>query len=110
MEAADAIKQAEQAAEQQKQAGARKVDDMAKAVHGAAEELQQQMPRAAELADAAASHLEKGADALRERNVHELMNSFRDFGRKEPLALFAGAVIAGFAFSRFVKSSAEEPR
>jgi hypothetical protein len=110
MEAADAIKQAEQAAEQQKQAGARKADDMAKAVHGAAEQLQQQMPRAAEFANAAASQLERGADALRERNVGDLVNTFRDFGRKEPLALFGGAVLAGFAFSRFFKSSTQNPR
>src|SRR5438309_300275 len=106
METADAITQAEQAAEQQKKAGANKVDDMAKAVHGAADELQRQMPKAAEFAHAAAAQLEKGADALRERNIRDLMNTFSEFSRKEPLALFGSAVIAGFAFSRFVKSSA----
>jgi hypothetical protein len=107
MQAADAITEAEQAAERKKQTGANRVDEMAKAVHGAADELAQQLPKAAEFVHAAASRLEEGAGALRRRSAEDLMRTLNDFGRKEPLAIFGGAVIAGFAISRFLKSSAD---
>ncbi len=106
----DAVTHAEEVAEQQKKAGASQIDAMAKAVHGAADELEQQMPKAAEFVHAAASRIEQGADALREHNIQDLMNTFNNFGRKEPLAMFGGAVLAGFAISRFLKSSADSSR
>ncbi len=107
---ADAASQAEEIAERQKEAGAARVDEMARAVHSAADELGKQMPQASELVHAAASRLEQGAEALRERNLRELVETFRDTGRKEPLALFGGAVVAGFAVSRFLKSSSTSAR
>ena len=103
------IDQAEQIAEQQKQSGADQIDEMAKAVHCAADELHGRMPRAAEYVHAAASRLEQGADALRERSIKDLVNGFDDFGRKAPLALFGATLVAGFAISRFLKSSADQP-
>jgi len=102
---ADAVSQAEEVAERQKRAGADRVDEMAKAVHGAADELGKQMPQAAELVHAAASRIEQGAEAVRERNLGDLMGTINDMGRREPLALLGGAVVAGFAISRFLKSS-----
>lgn len=104
---ADVVSHVEEAAERQKNAGAERVDGMAKAVHAAAEEIGKEMPQAADLMHAAASRAEQGAEALRERNVRDLMGTFSDMGRKEPLALFGGAVVAGFAISRFLKSSSE---
>src|SRR5437763_914118 len=59
---------------------------------------------------AAASRLEEGASALRQRSIGDLMNTFTDLGKMEPLALFGGAVLAGFAISRFLKSSADNSR
>ncbi|KRR27593.1 hypothetical protein [Bradyrhizobium retamae] len=99
--------EAEQVAERKKQTGANQVEEMAKAVHGAAEELGQQLPKAAEFVHAAASRLEEGAGALRQRNVEDMIRTFNDFWRKEPLAVFGGAVLAGFAISRFLKSSVD---
>ena len=110
MQAADAINEAEQLTERQKQAGASQFDVTANAVHDAADELEQQMPKAAEFVHAAASRIEEGASALRERSIGDLINTFTDFGKKEPLALFGGAVLAGFAISRFLKSSADNSR
>ena len=106
----DAVDMAEDVADRQKAAGAERVDDMAKAVHGAADELGKEMPGAAELVHAAASRLEQGAEALRERNIRDLMGTFNDMGRKQPLALFGGAVLAGFAVSRFLKTSSSGSR
>jgi len=109
MEAADAIKQAEHIAQQQKQSGADQIDSVAKAVHGAADQLEQEMPKAAEFVHAAASRLEQGAGALREHSIGDLVARFNEFGRKEPLTLFGGALLAGIAISRFLKSSAGNP-
>jgi len=107
MSAPDAISQAEQLAEQQRQAGANQIDGIAKAVHGAADQLEQQMPQAAELVHAAASRLEQGAGALRERSIGDLVAGFNEFGRRDPLALLGGAALAGFAISRFLRSSGD---
>jgi len=104
----DTIEQAEQISEQKKQAGAQQINDMAKAVHNAADELTEQMPKAAELVHGAASRLEQGAGALRERSIGELVNGLTDFGRKDPLAFFGSAMVAGFAISRFLKSSTDQ--
>jgi hypothetical protein len=110
MQAADPVTQAEGIVDRQKQAGASQAEQMAKAVHGAADELQEQMPKAAELVHAAAAQLDKGADVLRKGSLADLVTGFNDFGRKEPLALFGAAVMAGFAASRFLKSSADKSR
>lgn len=75
---ADAASQAEETAERQKTAGAERVDEIAKAVYSAADEIGRQMPEAAELVHAAASKLEQGAEAVRERNLSDLMGTFND--------------------------------
>jgi len=106
----EAVSQAEDIAERQKSAGAEKVDEVAKAIHSAADELGKEMPQAARLVHAAASRLEQGAGALRERNLRDLVTTVSDMGRKEPLTLFGGAVVAGFTISRFLKSSSDRSR
>ncbi|WP_407168695.1 phage holin family protein [Bradyrhizobium sp. ORS 111] len=68
-----------------------------------------EMPQAAELVHAAASRLEQGTEAVRERNIRDRMGTLNDMGRREPLALLGGAVVAGFAISRFLKSSSSAP-
>jgi hypothetical protein len=105
--AAEPMKQkAHDVAEQQKKAGAEWIVDVAGAIHGAAHELESQMPPAAGYIHDAASRLEGAAAALREHSIDDLMHSFGDFARRQPLALFGGAMLAGFAMSRFLKSSA----
>ena len=110
MQSADPVAQWEKVAEQQKQAGADQIDEMSKAVHSAADQLAQQMPEAAGFVHAAATRLERGAGALRERNMGDLMAGFNELGRKDPLALLGGAMLAGLAISRFLKSSADSSR
>jgi hypothetical protein len=65
------------------------------------------MPQAATFVHDAATRLEGAAASLRERSVDDLLRSFNNFARSQPAALFGGAVLAGFALSRFLKSSAE---
>ena len=65
------------------------------------------MPQAAGVIHDAAAKLEGAAASLRERSIDELVGSFSKFARKQPAAFFGGPVLAGFALSRFLKSSAE---
>jgi hypothetical protein len=108
MQAADVIAEAESRTERPKRVAADQAVQMATAVHKAADQLQDQMPKAAELVHAAASRLEQGAENLRNQGVGELAQQFNALGRREPLALFGAAIAAGFAASRFFKSSADK--
>ncbi len=105
--AADAVKEsARKAAEQQKTAGADQIGGVAHAVEAAANELQGKMPQAAEYVRGVAGQLDSLAATMRERSVDDLIAQSADFARKQPAAFFAGTVAVGFAFSRFLKSSA----
>jgi len=98
-------RRARQLAEQQKAAGAETIGGLAGAVHGAARELESQIPQAASYVHDAAARLEDAALQLRQRSLDELASSLGKFARTQPAAFFGGAVLAGFAISRFLKSS-----
>jgi hypothetical protein len=93
--------------EQQKHAGADQVDTFARAVHRAAQELESDMPKAAGYIHDAAARLDEASSRLRERSMDQLMASIGDFARAQPAAFFGGAIVAGFAISRFLKSSGD---
>jgi hypothetical protein len=91
------------------EAKAKSVDQMAgvsRAVHSAADELGRELPRAAGYIHSVADGLENASSALRERSVEDLVSTFNGFARRQPAAAFAGSVLAGFALSRFLRSSA----
>ena len=96
---------AERAAERQKALGADQLAVVAGAVHRAAGALQQDMPAVASYVDEAAAQIERAAGRLRERGVPSLLREVSDFGRRRPVALLAGSVLAGLAVARFLKSS-----
>jgi hypothetical protein len=105
--AAETVKsKARDFAEQQKSAGADQISGVADAMGAAADELQGQMPLAAEYIDDVAGRLGTMASALRERSVDDMLANVADFARKQPALFFAGAIATGFALSRFAKSSA----
>jgi hypothetical protein len=93
-------------AEQQKDSGAEQIGGIARAVHGAAGELERELPHAAAYVHDAADRIDRAASALREHNVDDLFRSLSDFARRQPATFFGSAVFAGFAISRFLKSSA----
>ena len=71
-----------------------------------ADELEKELPQAASYVHEAADRFERAASALRERSVDDLFRSVSDFARNQPATFFGSAVVAGFALSRFLKSSA----
>jgi hypothetical protein len=94
-------------AEQQRDLAAEKVSEVAQAVQTAARDIEQQMPQASGFVHDAAEKLQDAASMLRERSVDDLMEGLNKFARQQPVIFFGGAVFAGFALSRFLKSSAE---
>ena len=93
--------------DQQKALGAEQIRGVARAVHGAAREFEAQMPGVAQSAHSAAAKLEEASSSLHEASTADLLAATRQFAREQPLVFFGGAVLAGFALSRFLKSSAE---
>ena len=95
-------------AEEQQRAGAEQADGFARAIHRAADELQGTSPQIARHVHEAASSLDGLGRALRERNPGELVGGVEGLARRQPVAFFGAAVLAGFALARFAKSSAED--
>ena len=91
---------------EQKAAGADYLGTVAQAVQRAAREFEGDVPQAADYIRQAAGQIETFADAVRQRNMSELVGEVRDFARRQPTLFFGGAVILGFAALRFFKSSA----
>ena len=99
--------EARRIASQQKEAGADRLGEMAGAVHGAARTLETGMPQVASYVHGAAAQLEDAAKTLRHRSVDELIDGIGSFARAQPAVFFAGAVLAGLALTRFLKSSGQ---
>ena len=89
----------------QKCSGTQHLQEIARAAHRAADELQEDMPQAAGCIHEAAQSVEQVASNLRARSISELMGMADGFARRQPVAFFGGAVLAGFVLSRFLKSS-----
>jgi adenylosuccinate lyase len=104
--AAEAIRgTAEDFAEQRKREGAERIKGLGRAVHGAADEIGKEIPQAADYVHSAADRLERAADELRNRSIEDLIGTLTRFARQQPAAAFAGAVLAGFVLSRFLKTA-----
>lgn len=103
--AADATGRVTSAMNEQKSAGADYLSTLAQSVQRAAGEFQRDVPQAAQYIRHAAGQIEGVANAVRQRNMRELVGEVQDFARRQPTLFFGGAVILGFAALRFFKSS-----
>jgi len=104
--AAQAVKdKAREVAEEQKSAGAARIDSIGRAVHEAADELGKEIPVGASYIHSAADSLQSASQRLRESSVGDLASRLDGFARQQPAIAFAGSVLAGLALSRFLKSS-----
>ena len=81
----------------------------ARAMHTAARELDSQSSASAQRVHRAANQIESFSDSIRDRSIGELLSAASDMARRQPTAFVTGAVIAGFALSRFLKSSSTTP-
>ena len=90
----------------QKTAGADHLSGLAKAAQTAAGDLDDKNPQVARLVRDAAASVDKFAGDLRTRDVRDVLGSVTDFARQQPVAFFAGSILAGFVLARFLKSEA----
>jgi hypothetical protein len=105
-----AAERARSLAEEGKETAAKQLGGIATAIRGAAREFERQMPQGADVIRSAAASLESGAERLRQRSVDEWLQAANRVARNEPVALFGGALLAGFALSRFFNSSRPSTR
>ncbi|MGG5808558.1 hypothetical protein [Falsiroseomonas sp. CW058] len=96
---------AEGIAEQGKRSTAEQAEGLARAVHRAAEELEGATPQLASIVHDAAGTIDGMARSLRESSPGDLIQGVQDFARRQPLAFFGAAVLAGFALARFARAS-----
>ncbi|WP_131195728.1 hypothetical protein [Lichenihabitans psoromatis] len=104
--ASDARGKLSEIVDDQKSAGAEHLSRFAKAAQSAAGELDEKNPQVARLVRDAASSIDRFADDLQHRDLRDVLEQVTTFARKQPVAFFAGSVLAGFALARFLKSDA----
>jgi gas vesicle protein len=92
----------------QKNAGADYVSNIADTVRRVSYEFDGQIPQAGFYIRKAATQIDSVSEALRTRDISELMGDVQNFARQQPAAFFGAAVLAGFAAVRFFKSAPEE--
>jgi hypothetical protein len=103
---ADMRHRARSVAMDQKDAAAGRMTGVARALRGASDDLRDQgQPMIAEYSRHLAEGLESMADSLTRRDLDDLVGSVENFARARPAAFLGGAVVAGFALARFMKSS-----
>lgn len=90
--------------DQQKVAGADQLSGIAKAVQTAATDLQDKSPQVARLVGDAASSVDRFAGDLRSRDLRDVLDQVGGFARQQPMAFFAGSVVAGLLLARFLRS------
>ena len=93
--------------EDQKRRGLEAVRSFAGAVDTAAQELEQQSPQVARYVRDAAESLQSLTRNIEGRNLNDLVRNATDLARSNPTLFMVGAVAAGFAIARFMKSSAQ---
>jgi ElaB/YqjD/DUF883 family membrane-anchored ribosome-binding protein len=93
-------------ADDQKDAGADQLHGFARAIDEAADQLANEFPQAASYVHEAAQRVDNVSTMIRERSIEELLHEANHFARKNTIAFFGMSLAAGFALSRFLKSSA----
>lgn len=93
-------------AEDEKSKGIEALQSFAAAIDTAAREMERQSPQVARYVHQAAERMHSLSSTIDQRSINDLMRNATDLARSRPGMFFAGAVAAGFALSRFLKSSA----
>jgi ElaB/YqjD/DUF883 family membrane-anchored ribosome-binding protein len=81
------------------------LDQVARAVREAGSGLRGERPEIAEFADTAAVRVEEAASYLRVHDASEVLDEATRFARQQPVLVVGGALLAGLAIGRLLKSS-----
>jgi hypothetical protein len=88
----------------QKAAGADYIANVANIIRRTAFEFDTDIPQAGQYIRKAATQLAGVSDAIRSKDMSEIVGNVQDFARKQPTAFFGAAVLLGFVAVRFLKS------
>jgi hypothetical protein len=80
-------------------------DATARALHGAADKLEQETPQAAQMAHTLAGQIDRASSYLRDRRSGQILSDIEGFARREPAMFIAGAALAGVLLGRFLRAS-----
>lgn len=105
--ASDTAARLRETVEEQKAAGAERAKGIAGAINRAADELDDELPEAAQYVRRAAEELEHLSDEVREREAGELLRIAQDFARRQPTIVLGATALVGFAAVRFFMTSAQ---
>ena len=81
------------------------LDQVARAVRDAGSGMRTERPEIAEFAETAAGRVEEAAEYLRVHDASELVDEATRFARQQPVLVVGGALLAGLAIGRLLKSS-----
>src|SRR5882757_6678588 len=104
--ASQATDRLKQTVDDQKNAGADYVGNLADTMRRAAREFDHDLPIAGAYIRKAASQIEGVSDQIKTGNFSDLVSGAQSFARRQPTAFLGLAVLAGFGAVRFLKSSA----
>jgi hypothetical protein len=96
--------------DEQKEAVADHLDGVSRTLHETVDRLREKSPGAlSDYAERAVQGVDSLAATLRDQDVRTMVRTVEDFARRQPAVFVAGAVAAGFALARFLKSSSHKP-
>jgi ElaB/YqjD/DUF883 family membrane-anchored ribosome-binding protein len=112
--AGDIAQQATSAAEQRASSTMTQVGDtlehLARAVHGASDEIRAEQPQLAGFGDTAADQVERAAQYLREHDAREVIDGAQDFARRQPVVVVGAGLALGLLVGRALKSAGGSAR
>jgi hypothetical protein len=94
--------------ESSKRSAADQIDEVARALNRAGEQLNESQPTIANYAGQMASNVSRLATRLRDGSIDDLVKDTRELAKRNPGMFLAGGVALGFALSRFLKASGEQ--
>ena len=94
--------------EEQQLRAADQVGSVARALHQAASQLNDE--NASSYVSRAADQVDRFADTLRSHDLDDLIDQTERFARRQPELFIGGALLLGLAFGRFLKSSGDRRR
>ncbi|MFL5727735.1 MAG: hypothetical protein ACJ76W_05070 [Chloroflexota bacterium] len=109
--ASDLIDQAGRTAEAQASRTMTQAGDtiqrIAEVVRDAGSELRGERPEIANVADTAASQMERAGEYLRVHDATDVWNQATEIARRQPVLVVGGALLAGLALGRFLRTATE---
>jgi len=99
------VEQLSRSVEDQKKQGIEAIRDFARAINTAAGELEEHSPQVARFVRDAAGQVESFSGNIENKSIGDLMQQVTSLARSQPTLFIGGALAAGFALSRFIKSS-----